>query len=140
MKQRFWRCRRVDDAASEAAGGRWTVKKTPCILAATVTILFAFGISVQGQSKSASGDAAKGNIIFQQKCAVCHNDGSDAKKVGPGLKGLNKRGKFSVNNGAKITNESLKSWIENGDSLMPPMKEVLDGEQIRNVVAYVRTL
>jgi len=43
------------------------------------------------------------------------------KKIGPGLKGLSKRGTFSVN-GNKITDESLKAWIENGDQLMPPFQ------------------
>jgi len=57
------------------------------------------------------------------KCSICHFDTSEAKKIGPGLKGLNKRGTFSVN-GNKVTDENLKTWIENGDSLMPPFKEL----------------
>ncbi len=35
-------------------------------------------------------------------------DNSEQKKIGPGLKGLAKRGTFSVN-GNKITDESLKA-------------------------------
>ena len=66
-------------------------------------------------------------------------DNSDQKKIGPGLKGLSKRGTFSVN-GAKITDESLKAWIENGDQLMPPFKETLEPGQIKDVIAYVKTL
>src|SRR5437016_14086698 len=56
-----------------------------------------------------------------------------------GLKGLGKRGTFTVNNN-KVTDESLKTWIENGDNLMPPFKDVLDAPQIKDVVAYVKTL
>jgi mono/diheme cytochrome c family protein len=82
---------------------------------------------------------ARGKDLFQQKCSVCHYDNSDAKKIGPGLKGLNKRGTFTVNNN-KVTDENLKAWIENGDSLMPPFKDVIDDSQIKDVVAYVRTL
>jgi mono/diheme cytochrome c family protein len=55
------------------------------------------------------------------------------------LKGLTKRGTFSVN-GNKITDDSLKAWIENGDQLMPPFKDVLEPGQIKDVIAYVRTL
>src|SRR5215475_13839964 len=55
-----------------------------------------------------SAAVARGKDVFQQKCSVCHFDTSDAKKIGPGLKGLNKRGTFSVN-GNKITDESLKT-------------------------------
>jgi cytochrome c len=83
--------------------------------------------------------AARGKEVFDKKCAVCHYADSDAKKIGPGLKGIGKRGTFTVNN-SKVTDESLKTWIENGDNLMPPFKEVLDPPQIKDVVAYVKTL
>jgi len=82
---------------------------------------------------------ARGKEVFQQKCSTCHNDTSDAKKIGPGLKGIGKRGTFTVNNN-KVTDESLKAWIENGDSLMPPFKDVIDDNQIKDVIAYVKTL
>ena len=82
---------------------------------------------------------ARGKEVFQQKCSVCHFDSSDAKKIGPGLKGINKRGTFTVN-GNKVTDENLKTWIENGDSLMPPFKDVLEEGQIKDVIAYVKTL
>src|SRR6516164_2756638 len=95
--------------------------------------------------KAASGAAKdpaavkRGQEVFQQKCSICHFDTSDAKKIGPGLKGLNKRGTFSVN-GNKVTDENLKTWIENGDNLMPPFKDTLEDAQIKDVIAYVKTL
>ena len=92
-----------------------------------------------GGKASAAAAAARGKEIFDSKCVICHYADSDAKKIGPGLKGIGKRGTFTVNNN-KVTDESLKTWIENGDSLMPPFKEVLEAPQIKDVVAYVRTL
>jgi len=89
-----------------------------------------------GASSAAVG---RGKTLFQQKCAVCHYDTSDQKKIGPGLKGISKRGIFSVN-GNKINDDSLKAWIENGDQLMPPFKDVLEAAQIKDVIAYVKTL
>jgi cytochrome c len=86
-----------------------------------------------------SAAAAHGKEIFDQKCAVCHFADSDAKKIGPGLKGISKRGTFTVNNN-KVTDDTLKTWIENGDTLMPPFKEVLEAPQIKDVIAYVKTL
>jgi mono/diheme cytochrome c family protein len=83
--------------------------------------------------------AARGKDVFDKKCGVCHYADSDAKKIGPGLKGIGKRGTFTVNNN-KVTDESLRTWIENGDNLMPPFKDVLDAGQIKDVVAYVKTL
>ena len=86
-----------------------------------------------------SAAAARGKEIFDKKCAVCHYADSDAKKIGPGLKGISKRGTFTVTSN-KVTDETLKTWIENGDTLMPPFKEVLEPAQIKDVVAYVKTL
>ena len=82
---------------------------------------------------------ARGKDVFDKKCTVCHYADSDSKKIGPGLKGIGKRGTFTVNNN-KVTDESLKTWIENGDTMMPPFKEVLEPAQIKDVVAYVKSL
>lgn len=95
-----------------------------------------------GGKKSGGANAAavgRGKTVFQQKCSICHYDNTDQKKIGPGLKGLNKRGTFTVN-GNKISDDTLKSWIENGDQLMPPFKEQLEPSQLKDVIAYVKTL
>jgi len=92
-----------------------------------------------GAAKNSAAAAARGKEIFEKKCAVCHYADSDAKKIGPGLKGISKRGTFTVNDN-KVTDDSLKTWIENGDTLMPPFKEVLEAPQIKDVIAYVKTL
>jgi len=101
------------------------------------------GILCAQDSTKKSGGAnpavGRGKTVFQQKCSICHYDNTDQKKIGPGLKGLNKRGTFTVN-GNKITDDSLKSWIENGDQLMPPFKEQLEPSQLKDVIAYVKTL
>jgi mono/diheme cytochrome c family protein len=99
-------------------------------------------LAQESGKKSSTANAAavgRGKALFQQKCSICHYDTSDQKKIGPGLKGLSKRGTFSVN-GNKITDESLRTWIENGDQLMPPFKDVLEPAQIKDIIAYVKTL
>jgi cytochrome c len=89
---------------------------------------------------SGSGAAVtRGKAVFQSKCALCHYADSDSKKIGPGLKGISKRGTFSIN-GNKITDENLKNWIENGDQLMPSFKDALEPAQVKDVIAYVKTL
>ena len=93
----------------------------------------------KSSSRAAGGSAAKGKQVFEQKCAMCHFADQEEKKIGPGLKGISKRGTFSVN-GNKVTTESLTKWIENGDSQMPGMKDSLEAAQIKDVVAYVKTL
>jgi cytochrome c len=106
-------------------------------------LVLAGGLVAQDSSKKSSGGNAaavgRGKSLFQQKCAICHYDKSDQKKIGPGLKGLSKRGTFTVN-GNKITDDSLKTWIENGDQLMPPFRGVLELAQIKDIITYVKTL
>lgn len=100
-------------------------------------------LSAQNSGKKSGGANAaavgRGKSLFQQKCSICHYDNSEQKKIGPGLKGISKRATFSVN-GNKFNDENLKTWIENGDQLMPPFKDVLEQAQIKDVMAYVKTL
>ena len=125
-----------------------TFARTGTILAAAALgITFAVTGAALPQTKTAkkapagkdAAAVARGKDVFQQKCSTCHYDTSDAKKIGPGLKGIGKRGTFTVNNN-KVTDETLKAWIENGDSLMPPFKDVIEDNQIKDVIAYVKTL
>lgn len=115
------------------------------MLGMAVLAFAAAAMAQQKTTKKANGGSkdsaavARGKDVFDKKCGICHFADSDAKKIGPGLKGLSKRGAFTVNNN-KVTDETLKTWIENGDSLMPPFKDVLDEAQIKDVIAYVKTL
>ena len=95
--------------------------------------------SKKAATHGAAASATRGKEVFEKKCAICHFADSDAKKIGPGLKGISKRGTFTVN-GNKVTTEALTTWIENGDALMPAMKDSLEPAQIKDVVAYVKTL
>ncbi len=113
------------------------------LLAICCAVVLAAGMLYAQDSGKKSGGASaalgRGKTVFQQKCSICHYDNTDQKKIGPGLKGLNKRGTFTVN-GSKITDDSLKAWIENGDQLMPPFKDQLEPSQLKDVIAYVKTL
>jgi cytochrome c2 len=119
--------------------GMATLAAAGAVLAQDTAAPPAKSSSKKAASHPSSGSAVKGKEVFEKKCAICHYADKEAKKIGPGLKGMYKRGTFTVN-GNKITGESLKTWIENGDSLMPPMKETLEADQIKDVIAYVKTL
>jgi cytochrome c len=109
--------------------------------AALAGVMFAQSPPAKSPSKKSAPNpaVARGKDLFDKKCSLCHNADSDSKKIGPGLKGLSQRGTFTVKV-EKVTDESLKVWIENGDALMPPFKDVLEADQIKDVVAYVKTL
>jgi mono/diheme cytochrome c family protein len=111
---------------------------------AITTALAAQEPSAKAPAKKSSNGAnaaavERGKELFDKKCAICHYADNGQKKIGPGLKGLSKRGTFTVNDN-KVTDESLKTWIENGDTQMPPFKDVLEPAQIKDLIAYVKTL
>jgi len=65
-----------------------------------------------------AGDAAKGKEVFDQ-CAVCHNADSTEKKMGPGLKGLYKKGKLD-SNGKPANDANVLAKINDGGNGMGP--------------------
>lgn len=58
-------------------------------------------------AQDAAGDAAKGETIFKNNCAACHNVNAE-KSVGPGLKGISERRDFPW----------LVSWIHNSQAMI----------------------
>jgi mono/diheme cytochrome c family protein len=58
-------------------------------------------------AQDAEGDAAKGETIFKNNCATCHNVTAE-KSVGPGLKGISERRDFPW----------LVSWIHNSQAMI----------------------
>ena len=103
----------------------------------------ASGKSAAGQkpasgSPPATADLQQGEKLFIADCAVCHYSSSRAKKIGSGLKGLSKRGKFA--DGKPVDDASLRAWIEKGGKNMPSFKDSLNAEQMRQLVGYLKTL
>lgn len=137
-----WEDRKAKDIQDGTKGG--FVKRLICWMgiAALATAGMALAQGTEKKSGNGAVDAAavaRGKALFAKKCSACHNAESEVRKIGPGLKGLNQRGKFSVNNNP-VTDKTLKAWIESGDDQMPPFKDALSEKEIVDVVHYVRTL
>ena len=81
---------------------------------------------------------ASGQKIYAKQCKICHFATSKAKKIGPGLANIYPTGKFS--NGKKVDDAAMRVWIESGGKDMPGFKESLKPNEIRDLVAYLRTL
>lgn len=79
---------------------------------------------------------ARGLIVYKDRCAICHFGESDAKKIGPGLKSIYKRGKFT--DGGKVDDASVENRILNGGKDMPPFKPVLTPSQVRDLITYLK--
>ena len=89
-----------------------------------------------GQKKA--GDAAKGKEVFEQ-CSVCHNSDSTERKMGPGLKGLFKKGKLD-SNGKPANEANVLEKINEGGNGMPGYKDSLSDGEKADLLAYLKTL
>lgn len=113
-----------------------------CILSiAFVVALLLATVKARAQHDTRVGpteaaDIERGQKIYEKNCVICHFGTSAEKKIGPGLKGMMKRDRFL--NGWKANNENMRRWIVNGGKNMPPSR--LNNEQIRELIAYVKTL
>ncbi len=114
-----------------------------CLATAALLLAQAPGKDANGQKPAGGSPASpaeieQGKKLFNTRCAICHYSASPAKKIGPGLKGLAKRGTYA--DGKPVDDASLREWIEKGSKNMPGFKAALNAEQIRELVVYLKTL
>jgi cytochrome c len=107
------------------------------------------GSTTAGQTApaaQASGDPAKGELVFNTSdCKGCHTT-TDQKLVGPGLKGvMDGKGAYGdkLPNGKPINDQNSAEWIKVGGvgkiGQMPGHPD-LTAEQLADLVAYLKTL
>lgn len=85
-------------------------------------------------SPAQAQDAA---TLFKSKCAACHGaDGSGNTAVGKSMK-LRDLRSADVQ---KETDEELTAMITNGKGAMPAYKDKLSGDQIKQLVGFLRDL
>jgi mono/diheme cytochrome c family protein len=88
--------------------------------------------------KPVSGDVTKGEAVFAQQCATCHNAASAERKIGPGLKGLFKRTRLP--SGKPATEQTIRARIDDGGNGMPAYRDLLSEPEGSALIAYLRTL
>lgn len=80
---------------------------------------------------------ADGGATFKAKCAMCHGpDGAGQTSMGKTLK-LRDLGSPEVQ---KQTDADLTKLVSDGKGKMPAYKAKLSADEIKEVVAFVRTL
>jgi mono/diheme cytochrome c family protein len=79
----------------------------------------------------------KSAATYKQKCTACH--GADGKADTPTGKAMNVRS-FASPEVAKMSDQELSDVIEKGKGKMPKYGASMKPEEIKAMVAYVRTL
>ena len=81
--------------------------------------------------------AADGAAVYKGKCASCHGpDGKGETSIGKSMK-LKSLGSSGVQ---KTTDADLTKVISDGKGKMPAYKGKLSADEIKALVAYIRTL
>ena len=105
-------------------------------------------------SMGGPGDAAHGDVLFKQRCSICHQPDKGGKNgVGPALYGAFGRtaGKapgFPYSDGMKAatfvwTPEKINQWIQKPASVVPGAKMVLapvsQAQDRSDIIAFLKT-
>jgi mono/diheme cytochrome c family protein len=88
--------------------------------------------------KTLSASEEHGERVFKSSCAICHRTDTTAPMNGPGLKEVFK--KQYLPSGAPANDERVQNVIVQGRRTMPGFGQTLDEAQIRDLIAYMRTL
>ena len=87
---------------------------------------------------SLSGDAQRGEALFDSKCTFCHYADRTDSKLGPGLKDVLKGEKLPVS-GRPATPENVTQQLMGPYKNMPSFSS-LSEQEIKDLVAYLQTL
>jgi len=117
----------------------------PAVGACIAMLLIALGTGCEVQRRKSDAELgltprqAAGRHIYDQYCDRCHMPYSSKKRQGPSLKGLFKRQDLPVS-GMPANDDRVKDVIRMGRNKMDGFGNVLTGEQIDDLLAYLHTL
>jgi cytochrome c6 len=105
------------------------------VICLTVALLaVGFGRAVKAAPAAAADDAGK--MTFEANCSICHDeDGSGDTPIGMSL-GIPDLRSDEVQ---KLSDDELIAIVTNGKDPMPSFKDKLTADEIKGVIAYVRT-
>ncbi len=91
----------------------------------------------EAAAPDSAGDVDAGKETFEQ-CGICHNVDNDEAKMGPSLKGLFKKEKLTSGKPADLA--SITAVIKEGGNGMPGYEDLLEADEMKNLIAYLRTI
>lgn len=80
----------------------------------------------------------RGKVLFESRCAICHDARSTQTIVGPGLQGLLKSPKLPLS-GHPATAESIRFQLKQPLGRMPSFA-YLSHDEVEDLIAYLNTL
>ena len=86
-------------------------------------------------SSSPAKAADDGASLFKTNCVVCHGADGTGTPTGKALKAPD----LHSDAVQKLTDKQIADQIDNGKNNMPPFKGTLNADQVKLLVAYVRT-
>lgn len=101
-------------------------------------LLFAQSKPAEMRPRDTKEMADRGAVVFQNHCEICHFAASSEKKVGPGLRNLMKSGKRGAP--SRWDTAAVTRVIQNGGKDMPAFRTEINEAQLRDLLAYLRTL
>jgi mono/diheme cytochrome c family protein len=113
---------------------------------AAVAVIAATFLWVTAPGAAERGDAAKGKETFAKTCGTCHGntgkgDGPAGAALNPKPKDLTDKAYVSKLDDTYLTNIIGKGGAAVGKSpLMPPFSSQLKEQDIKDVIAYIRSL
>jgi len=109
-------------------------KTTTWIAECTIAVLVLAAIAFL--SARAKADTATGEATYKAKCAMCHGpDGKGETATGKAMKVKD----FSSEEVQKMSDADLSATISSGKGKMPAYGKSLKPEQVKDLVAYIRS-
>jgi len=99
-----------------------------------IAMLFVFvlGVCLLAVQPTAAADQRQGQQIYELHCEACHGVGGNA--IEPGMP------RFADGDSLFLMDQDLLRRIREGKDTMPAYRGLLSDEEIRDVIAYLRTL
>ena len=105
---------------------------------ALMTLLLAVNVAAQTPAAPAKPDGAK---LFAKNCTTCHaKDGTGSPAMAKMFKADIQLMNLANGDAVKATDADLTKVINTGRNKMPAFKGKLKDEEIKGILAYVRTL
>ena len=98
----------------------------------TVILGVLVAIAVAWSSPGAAADRGNGRTIYEMHCVGCH--GEAGRSIDPTVPS------FANGDGLFMMDSELLDRIRQGNQTMPAFRGLLSDQEIRDVIAYLRTL